>query len=153
MAAVRSRVFAASVVVTFSLAEGACTVPKDGGSGNGEVIHRNPPPREPDPQPEPEPEPEPEPDPKPDPKPEPEPIDPKTTTTVRRMDDGTCQEFTSVECPPQVMCNPPPPRTVDCPPDLLPDAKVPDNVHARTDGTCWEHAKMKCPKGATCNPP
>jgi len=34
--------------------------------------------------------------------------------TYDRRDDGTCWEYVDVTCPPQVRCNPPPPRRVDC---------------------------------------
>jgi hypothetical protein len=118
----RRRAFARSVVVTFSIAELACAAapedaqtsaplpgnpPRPVGDG-GRVAPPDPAPNDtshdaPDPEPEPEPDPETAPDPGP----------PKVT--IHQRPDGTCWETTSVECPPMVMCNPPPPRQVDCP--------------------------------------
>ena len=34
---------------------------------------------------------------------------------VQKRDDGTCWEMPSMECPPDVHCNPGPPREVQCP--------------------------------------
>jgi hypothetical protein len=89
-----------------------------------------------------------------EPPPDPTAITP--TVTVTRRPDGTCWEMVSVTCPPQMACNPPPPRQVDCPPDSdasLPEPSVAANVHVRPDGSCWESFSVTCPAGAMCNPP
>lgn len=74
-------------------------------------------------------------------------------TTVHKRPDGTCWETITVDCPPNVACNPPPPKQVDCEPEALPEPKVVENVHTRDDGTCWESANVECKPGRTCNPP
>jgi hypothetical protein len=43
--------------------------------------------------------------------------------TVTRDDDGTCWVRSGGHCPPNVHCNPPPPRQVECPPDKKGDKK------------------------------
>ena len=146
----RRRTFAASVVVTLSLAEAGC----DGASkppaadGTHESIAVNPPaptpkldlgnPEEPEPEPQPEPE-------------------PARTDDVQLQPDGTCLRYARVECPqdPQVTCNPPPPEIVPCPDAVFPEATNADHVRTRRDGTCWEDssADFECPEGARCNPP
>ena len=35
---------------------------------------------------------------------------------VTKREDGTCWYFNNPTCPPNVHCNPPPPRQVECPP-------------------------------------
>ncbi|MCA9652935.1 MAG: hypothetical protein H6712_19785 [Myxococcales bacterium] len=164
----RQRHFARSVVVTFSLAElAACTgasedlsktvnppppqvddgtpeadggaPPADGGAapadgGDERPIIANPP------------EPRPEPEPRP-------PTEITSRSTIEHLDDGTCIEHLSVDCPPGMACNPPPPREVPCPEPARPDATVVDNVHKRPDGSCWESYEVECPPGARCNPP
>ena len=92
----------------------------------------------------------------PEPRPEPEPRPPTEITsrsTIEHLDDGTCIEHLSVDCPPGMACNPPPPREVPCPEPARPDATVVDNVHKRPDGSCWESYEVECPPGARCNPP
>lgn len=148
----RRRTLAASVVVTVSLAELACT-----SSSGGET--RNPPPQELDTKkPDPEPISRNPPDPSagevpPEEKP-PEEKPPEEAygdkITIEKMPDGTCMEYVSVYCPPGDSCNPPPPREVPCP---LPEPKVATNVDQRPDGSCWESFDTKCPEGAKCNPP
>jgi hypothetical protein len=44
----------------------------------------------------------------------PKPSDP---SRVRRNPDGTCTEMPDMRCPPNVHCNPGPPREVECPPE------------------------------------
>src|SRR5690606_27985563 len=84
---------------------------------------------------------------------------------IRRQPDGTCVELVNIQCPEGLMCNPPPPRTVPCPPDdseaaqgegERPDAGKTTRIVRRDDGTCWEHiVDFECPppERATCNPP
>ena len=159
----RKRVFASSFVVTVALADLACDKqPDDLGPTN------NPPPPELE---EPLGDTKGEPDTKTDgdtktdadtkgdpevvngPDKKPQGITTNVTKTIKKQDDGTCIEYTSVECPPDTKCNPPPPRKVDCPDADLPDAKVAANVHVDAQGKCWEHTPVNCPKGAMCNPP
>jgi len=149
----RRRTLAASVVVTVSLAELACT------SGTGGET-RNPPPQQVDTKTPPDPEPisrnppdpsagEVPPEEKPPEEKPPEQI-PGDKVTVEKQPDGTCIEYVSVYCPPGDSCNPPPPREVPCP---LPEPKLADNVKQKPDGSCWEYFDTKCPEGAKCNPP
>lgn len=142
MSAMRRRTLAASVVVTVSLAELACT-----SSPGGET--RNPPPQALDTKkPEPEPISRNPPDPSAGEVP-PEEI-PGDKITIEKMPNGTCREYVDVYCPPGDSCNPPPPREVPCP---LPEATVAKNVSQKSDGSCWEYFNAKCPEGAKCNPP
>jgi hypothetical protein len=57
-----------------------------------------------------------------------------------------CHEFQSVSCPPQVACNPPPPRPVPCPPELLPKLG-PSVKPTKTEGNrCWYRSvEVACP--------
>lgn len=141
----RRRTFAASVVVTLSLAEAGCdgasTTPDERST---EAIAVNPP----------------GPEPKPATKldvggaPEPETEAPKDDIQLQR--DGTCVRYPHVECPkdPQVSCNPPAPEPVPCPDSVYPKARNADHVRTRDDGTCWEEPPApKCPEGVMCNPP
>jgi len=145
----RRRTFAASVVVTLSLAEAGCDGASTPPSGDGtEQIAVNPP--APTPKldvgsaeiPEPEPQPEPK---------------PKPAEDIELQPDGTCVRYPHVECPedPQITCNPPAPEVVPCPDSVYPKAMNAARVHERDDGTCWEDmgGDFKCPKGAMCNPP
>ena len=45
---------------------------------------------------------------------------PKATdpSRVRKNADGTCTQYPSTECPPNIHCNPGPPRDVECPPEI-----------------------------------
>lgn len=45
----------------------------------------------------------------------PAPAEEGPTTSILKRDDGTCVEIVQVDCPPDVMCNPPPPQPVPCP--------------------------------------
>jgi len=40
---------------------------------------------------------------------------PTNPANVQKEPDGSCREYTHVQCPPGVMCNPPPPHPVRCP--------------------------------------
>ncbi|MEM6993857.1 MAG: hypothetical protein AAF721_25305 [Myxococcota bacterium] len=70
--------------------------------------------------------------------------------TIERRPDGTCVEIVEEHCDPGDRCNPPPPREVPCP---LPKAKNPDRVRMRDNGECYESFSTNCPPGARCNPP
>ena len=143
----RRRTLAASVVVTVSLAELACT-----SSSGGET--RNPPPQELDVEkPDPEPISHNPPDPSAGVQP-PEEI-PGDKITIEKMPDGTCMEYVDVYCPPGDSCNPPPPREVQCPEEMeLPTAKNPDAVSVRDNGECYESLGNEgCPPDVRCNPP
>jgi len=101
---------------------------------------------------------------------------------IDRHDDGTCWQSFDVSCPPDVLCNPPPPQQVDCstgeavpepppepvdagatpviaepdPPPQEADAGATDpgfRVDHRADNTCWKYFDTTCPPGARCNPP
>jgi hypothetical protein len=100
---------------------------------------------------------------------------------IDRQDDGTCWKSFDVSCPPDAMCNPPPPQQVDCatgepipepPPEqadagatpviAAPDPPVQEedagadpgfSIDHRADNTCWKYFKTNCPVGARCNPP
>lgn len=66
---------------------------------------------------------------------------------------GMCRQYFTSKCPPGARCNPPPPRPVRCPPELLPDAGPDETVLRRPDGTCEAMVHVKCPPGVLCNPP
>ena len=73
---------------------------------------------------------------------------------VTKREDGSCWYFAGTpHCPPNVRCNPPPPRQVECPPEKLPKAPDEKRVFRRPDGSCWYDEPVHCPPGATCNPP
>ncbi|MBL4687636.1 MAG: hypothetical protein JKY37_23775 [Nannocystaceae bacterium] len=108
------RSLAASVVITISLAELACS--------SGPSHTRNPPPQPSGNESPPKESPPKESPPKDDLSGESEgaveintPV--KTQTTIQKLEDGTCMEYVSVSCPAGVMCNPPPPNPVPCPED------------------------------------
>lgn len=136
----KRRTLAASVVVTVSLADLACTSGRTTGNpppptadGGEEPISRNPP------------------------GPEPEPVRPPPRETIETLADGTCVLHVEEVCDPGDSCNPPPPRPVPCPgatTDALPIASNVDAVDRRGDGTCWEALSgLPCPEGVRCNPP
>jgi len=41
---------------------------------------------------------------------------PTNPAQVQKAPDGTCREYFHVDCPKGALCNPPPPRPVQCPP-------------------------------------
>jgi hypothetical protein len=100
----RKRVFAAPFILTSTLI--ACGPPA-GGAGDGETIHRNPPPPDHE-----------------QPPPDETPTDqnaalPDAPTdaqgTIEKRDDGSCWfVYAAPECPPNTLCNPPPPKQVKC---------------------------------------
>lgn len=45
------------------------------------------------------------------------PVAPTSGGSLTKHDDGTCTWYYSVDCPPNTMCNPPPPKKVQCPED------------------------------------
>ena len=97
----RKRVFAAPFILTSTLV--ACGPPANP-SGGGHRISNPPPPDHEQPQPE---------------QKDPEPGLPDAPTdakgTVEKRDDGTCWfVYAAPECPPNTLCNPPPPKQVKC---------------------------------------
>jgi hypothetical protein len=108
----RKRVFATSVVVTVAMGDVACKSKPINENPPGPIIDETTPP-DPEPEPETEPEPEPEPDSGPDSGATPD--RPTSSTKIVHNEDGTCTEYVSVDCPPGMACNPPPPREVPCP--------------------------------------
>ncbi len=78
-------------------------------------------------------------------------------TTDRRWtvtrDGNKCQAFVKVSCPPNTMCNPPPPQAYACTPEIVQGSSM-KIVQWAGQLTCQvEPEPMKCPAGATCNPP
>ncbi len=68
--------------------------------------------------------------------------------TVMLQPEGKCREIKRIDCPPGKHCNPPPPRTIDCPQELaLPAAKTPDALWQKRDRTCWEPEDGACKPG------
>ena len=72
--------------------------------------------------------------------------------TVFKTKDG-CAAAIKVECPPNVMCNPPPPVAYKCPEGLSVDQPIVVETQggvcvARIDGPA-----PSCPPHAACNPP
>lgn len=64
-----------------------------------------------------------------------------------RTDSLTCIQFSVAKtCPPGIHCNPPPPKTVPCPPALLPKL-APGVKPTKVDGTHCEYSGVvvKCP--------
>jgi hypothetical protein len=55
------------------------------------------------------------------------------TVTVRSRPDGRCYMQVPMDCPPGVMCNPPPPEEVDCPSNMR-DANAPKASTHRPPG-------------------
>jgi len=41
-----------------------------------------------------------------------------SSVSIFKRDDGTCHLSYNVQCPKDVMCNPPAPQQIDCPPDM-----------------------------------
>ena len=79
---------------------------------------------------------------------------PKAERHVVQHADGTCTEYFHDNCPPTKRCNPPPPRKVPCPEDVLPEARPNEKVYVEADGRCTAMPMdFKCHPGATCNPP
>lgn len=99
---------------------------------------------------------------------------------IDRHEDGTCWQVHEVSCPPEALCNPPPPQQVDCatggpivetptpepdaggfaepPPETpeQPDAGGGDpgyRIDRRADNSCWKMWEVSCPPQAKCNPP
>lgn len=170
----RRRAFAQSVVVTFSLVEPACT--SAGSEDRSRTVNPPPPPQRADDGAEipakddgaaapgdsagpPDANANDDADPR---APEvmvnpPPPEEIRHRVEVVTRPDGTCWEQVIIDCPPGVACNPPPPKSVDCPetPEAeLPAATVAANVDRRDDGTCWESFTVDdCPPTAQCNPP
>lgn len=76
-------------------------------------------------------------------------------TIIQRADDKVCLASGNMECPPNIHCNPPPPATVACPPDITPDKPL--RVGVLPDQSCviapegcstsdCVGAKIDCPK-------
>lgn len=72
---------------------------------------------------------------------------------IQRNEHDSCRQFFKSSCPEGAKCNPPPPRWVECPSELLNWAKPGERVVKNPDGTCRVFHEMHCPEGATCNPP
>lgn len=72
---------------------------------------------------------------------------------IKRDQHDNCRKFFQSACPEGAKCNPPPPRWVQCPPELLNWAKPGEKVVKNGDGTCRVFHEIRCPEGATCNPP
>ena len=69
--------------------------------------------------------------------------------TVQLQQEGKCRELKRIDCPPDKHCNPPPPRTIDCPKELaLPQAASADAVWQKRDRTCWEPEAGACKPGS-----
>jgi hypothetical protein len=77
---------------------------------------------------------------------------PTLPPNVQRRPDGSCWLEEPMDCPPNVACNPPPPREVDCATgkDVPPDAP---GVTRQPNGSCYRISRMHCPPHAMCNPP
>ncbi len=103
--------------------------------------------------------------------------------TIEKNADGTCSRYVSVDCPPEVACNPPPPEPVPCPPELGGPTGPTGNeandsaedggqggsdsggqlvmqideddasIRVNPDGSCSRYFMVNCPEGAACNPP
>lgn len=56
----------------------------------------------------------------------------QTFTIIQR--DAGCLSIDTMECPPNVACNPPPPTKVTCPPGITPQSNV--TIGMLPDGTC-----------------
>lgn len=71
--------------------------------------------------------------------------------TVRRQGDVCTVYEGNAGCPPDVMCNPPPPRPVTCPSTLTRDG----SIVRHEDGSCLLILDRVCVTGPmpTCNPP
>lgn len=48
-----------------------------------------------------------------------------------------CLQGTKMKCPPRAFCNPPPPRTVECPPELLPKLRAGVDPTRRDGDKCF----------------
>jgi len=74
-----------------------------------------------------------------------------TTWHVFKAGDG-CEAAVHVDCPKGAMCNPPPPRKVDCPAGLTMPKGL--DIVSQGDGTCIvAQEPVHCPPHAMCNPP
>jgi hypothetical protein len=61
-----------------------------------------------------------------------------------------CLQGHFVKCPPGVMCNPPPPETVPCPPELLPKLSPGVKPTKRDGARCWfGQVEVACPASTT----
>jgi len=70
--------------------------------------------------------------------------------TVFKSGDS-CSAVVVVSCPPNAMCNPPPPRPYACPDGI--SLEHPITIDARGDG-CFVHREpAHCPPHVMCNPP
>lgn len=70
---------------------------------------------------------------------------------VFKTADG-CEAALTIDCPKGAMCNPPPPKKVDCPEGLVMPKGL--NIVSQGDGTCVvETEPVHCPPHAMCNPP
>lgn len=102
-----------------------------------------------------------------------------STERILQQGDGTCWRHVSVRCPEGVMCNPPAPEQVDCPPELagatgasgatgatgaagptgatdepLSELKQGNStIRVVDNGNCRQFFSSNCPEGARCNPP
>ena len=68
--------------------------------------------------------------------------------------EGSCELRAEPKCPPNVPCNPPQPRAVECPePGLVKRFDNGDRIHRDESLTCIRTYVMDCPEGVKCNPP
>jgi hypothetical protein len=65
------------------------------------------------------------------------------------LDEGAldCREFFSMTCPEGAKCNPPPPKTVPCPPELRPTLAAGVKPTKRQGNRCWfDLVEVVCPQ-------
>ncbi|MBL0220677.1 MAG: hypothetical protein IPQ07_43270 [Myxococcales bacterium] len=72
--------------------------------------------------------------------------------TVMKQGDK-CQAFVKVSCPPNAMCNPPPPRAYACTPEITPTTPLKIVQYVGAEFCQVETAPMECPPNVMCNPP
>jgi hypothetical protein len=75
--------------------------------------------------------------------------------TIQLQQEGRCVEQRKLDCKPGKHCNPPPPKTIECPKELqLPAATQADAVWQKRDRICWEPEAGACKPGdAGCDKP
>lgn len=72
--------------------------------------------------------------------------------TVMKQGDR-CVSHAKAVCPPNAMCNPPPPKAYACTPEVTQNAPL-KIVQWAGQKTCQiETEPMNCPRNASCNPP
>lgn len=67
------------------------------------------------------------------------------TARITLDERGICTRHVSIDCPPDALCNPPPPEEISCP------SFTSQHLTPQQDGTCLQVAKLDCPADTSCS--